>query len=77
MRAILYGADFIKVIATGAVLACAGTRPGAPELSPEELAAAVEEAAAHAAHVAARPTAGRASSTPPGPAPARSSTAPC
>ena len=46
------GADFIKVIATGAVLA-AGTRPGAPELSPEELAAAVEEAAAHAAHVAA------------------------
>jgi imidazolonepropionase-like amidohydrolase len=53
VRAILYGgADFIKVIATGAVLA-AGTRPGAPELSPEELAAAVEEAAAHGAPVAA------------------------
>ncbi|HEX2373350.1 MAG TPA: amidohydrolase family protein [Actinomycetota bacterium] len=52
-RAILYGgADFIKVIATGAVLA-PGTRPGAPELSPEELAAAVEEAAAHGASVAA------------------------
>jgi imidazolonepropionase-like amidohydrolase len=53
VRAILYGgADFIKVIATGAVLAL-GTRPGAPELSPEELAAAVEEAAAHGTVVAA------------------------
>jgi imidazolonepropionase-like amidohydrolase len=53
VRAILYGgADLIKVIATGAVLAL-GTTPGAPELSPEELRAAVEEAAAHGAHVAA------------------------
>jgi imidazolonepropionase-like amidohydrolase len=53
VRAILYGgADLIKVIATGAVLAL-GTRPGAPELSPEELRAAVEEAAAHGAFVAA------------------------
>jgi len=53
VRAILYGgADFIKVIATGAVLAL-GTRPGAPELSPEELAAAVGEAAAHGTVVAA------------------------
>ena len=53
VRAILYGgADFIKVIATGAVLAL-GTRPGAPELSPAELAAAVEEAAAHGTVVAA------------------------
>jgi imidazolonepropionase-like amidohydrolase len=53
VRAILYGgADFIKVIATGAVLAL-GTRPGAPELSPEELAAAVEEAANQGTHVAA------------------------
>ena len=53
VRAILYGgADFIKVIATGAVLAL-GTRPGAPELSPEELAAAVEEAALQGTHVAA------------------------
>ena len=53
VRAILYGgADLIKVIATGAVLAL-GTRPGAPELSEAELRAAVEEAAAHGAHVAA------------------------
>jgi imidazolonepropionase-like amidohydrolase len=53
VRAILYGgADFIKVIATGAVLAL-GTRPGAPELSEEELRAAVQEAAAHGTHVAA------------------------
>jgi imidazolonepropionase-like amidohydrolase len=53
VRAILYGgADFIKVIATGAVLTL-GTRPGAPELSPAELAAAVEEAAAHGTYVAA------------------------
>jgi imidazolonepropionase-like amidohydrolase len=52
VRAILYGgADFIKVIATGAVLA-QGTRPGAPELSPEELAAAVAEAAAQGTVVA-------------------------
>jgi hypothetical protein len=77
VRAILYGgADLIKVIATGAVLAL-GTRPGAPELSPEELRAAVEEAAAHGAFVAATPTAARASSTPPGPGSARSSTARC
>ena len=53
VRAILYGgADLIKVIATGAVLA-PGTRPGVPELSAAELAAAVEEAAAHGAFVAA------------------------
>src|SRR4029453_5972581 len=53
VRAILYGGgDLTKVIATGAVLAL-GTRPGAPELSPEELATAVEEAAAHGASVAA------------------------
>jgi imidazolonepropionase-like amidohydrolase len=53
VRAILYGgADLVKVIATGAVLAL-GTRPGAPELSEAELRAAVEEAAAHGAHVAA------------------------
>jgi imidazolonepropionase-like amidohydrolase len=77
VRAILYsGADFIKVIATGAVLA-PGTRPGAPELSEAELAAAVEEAAAQGTHVAAHATAPRASSTRPGPGPARSSTARC
>jgi len=38
------GADFIKVMATGAVLT-AGTRPSASEYSEEELRAAVEEAA--------------------------------
>jgi imidazolonepropionase-like amidohydrolase len=38
------GADFIKVIATGAVFA-AGTRPSAPEYTEAELRAAVEEAA--------------------------------
>jgi imidazolonepropionase-like amidohydrolase len=37
------GADFIKVIATGAVLAV-GTRPSAPEYTEAELRAAVEEA---------------------------------
>lgn len=38
------GANFIKVIATGAVFA-AGTTPSAPEFTEEELRAAVEEAA--------------------------------
>jgi imidazolonepropionase-like amidohydrolase len=53
VRAILYGgADFIKAIATRAVLAL-GTSPGAPELSVDELRAAVEEAAAHGTYVAA------------------------
>jgi imidazolonepropionase-like amidohydrolase len=52
-RAILHGgADFIKVIATGAVLA-PGTRPGVPELSEDEIRAAVEVAAAYGTHVAA------------------------
>ena len=37
------GADFIKVIATGAVLT-SGTNPGEPELTEEEIRAAVEEA---------------------------------
>lgn len=46
------GADFIKVIATGAVLA-PGTTPGAPELTEAELRAAVEEAALYGAPVAA------------------------
>ncbi len=36
------GADFIKIIATGAVLT-AGTNPGAPEFTEDELRAAVEE----------------------------------
>jgi imidazolonepropionase-like amidohydrolase len=46
------GADFIKVIATGAVLT-EGTVPSAPEFSEAEIRAAVEEAALYDAHVAA------------------------
>jgi imidazolonepropionase-like amidohydrolase len=46
------GADFIKVIATGAVLT-QGTDPGVAEYSEEELRAAVEEARAHGTYVAA------------------------
>lgn len=46
------GADFIKVIATGAVLT-EGTVPAAPEFSEAEIRAAVEEAALYRTHVAA------------------------
>ena len=46
------GADFIKVIATGAVLT-EGTVPAAPEFSEAEIRAAVEEAALYGTHVAA------------------------
>ncbi len=46
------GADFIKVIATGAVLA-PGTNPGASEFSEAEIRAAVDEAALYGAVVAA------------------------
>ncbi len=46
------GADFIKVIATGAVLT-SGTNPGEPELTEAEIRAAVEEAEARGSHVAA------------------------
>ena len=46
------GSDFIKVIATGAVLA-EGTTPGAPEFTEEQLRAAVEEAALYGKRVAA------------------------
>jgi imidazolonepropionase-like amidohydrolase len=53
VRRILHGgADFIKVIATGAVLT-EGTNPGAPEFSEDEIRAAVEEAALYGTHVAA------------------------
>ncbi|MFZ0324686.1 MAG: amidohydrolase family protein [Actinomycetes bacterium] len=45
------GADFIKVIGTGAVLA-PGTTPGAPEFSEAEFRAAVEEAALYGTFVA-------------------------
>jgi imidazolonepropionase-like amidohydrolase len=46
------GADFIKVIATGAVLT-SGTNPGEPELTEDEMRAAVEEAEERGSHVAA------------------------
>ncbi|MGH2596737.1 MAG: amidohydrolase family protein [Actinomycetota bacterium] len=46
------GADFIKVIATGAVLT-EGTSPGSPEFSEDEIRAAVEEAGLYGTHVAA------------------------
>jgi imidazolonepropionase-like amidohydrolase len=46
------GADFVKVIATGAVLT-SGTDPGEPELTEDEIRAAVEEAELRGSHVAA------------------------
>ncbi len=46
------GANLIKVIATGAVLA-PGTKPGVREFTEEEIRAAVEEAAAYGAFVVA------------------------
>jgi imidazolonepropionase-like amidohydrolase len=46
------GADFIKIIATGAVLA-PGTKPGTPEYTEEEIRAAVDEAANYGTFVAA------------------------
>lgn len=51
-RLLIGGVDVIKCIATGAV-ATRGGVPGAPELSEEELRAAVEEAAHYGAFVAA------------------------
>lgn len=47
-----FGADFIKVLATGAVLT-SGTNPGAPEFTEDELRAAVETAEENGTHVAA------------------------
>ncbi len=47
-----FGADFIKVLATGAVLT-SGTNPGAPEFTEDELRAAVETASDSGTHVAA------------------------
>jgi imidazolonepropionase-like amidohydrolase len=47
-----YGADFIKVIATGAVLT-SGTNPGLPEFTEAEIRAAVEECELAGTHVAA------------------------
>ena len=47
-----YGADFVKVLATGAVLT-SGTNPGVPEFTEDELRAAVEVATENGTHVAA------------------------
>ena len=53
VRAILSGgADFVKLIATGAVLT-QGTKPGASEYTEEEIRAAVEQAAEFGTYVAA------------------------
>ena len=53
VRAILNGgADFIKVIATGAVLT-AGTKPGTSEYTEEQIRAAVDQAAEYGTFVAA------------------------
>jgi len=51
-RIMAHGGDFIKVIATGAVLA-PGTNPGAPEYTEDEIRAAVDEAANYGTFVAA------------------------
>ena len=50
--AVAGGADFLKVIASGAVLAYGGV-PGEPEMTPEEIAAVVGVAHAHGLKVAA------------------------
>ncbi len=53
VRRVLHGgADFVKLIATGAVMAPGGV-PGAPELTGEQIRAAVEEASLSGADVAA------------------------
>jgi imidazolonepropionase-like amidohydrolase len=53
VRRVLHGgADFVKVIATGAVMAPGGV-PGAPEFTGEQIRAAVEEASLYGADVAA------------------------
>jgi imidazolonepropionase-like amidohydrolase len=46
------GADFLKLIATGAVLAI-GTEPGQPELTEDEMRAAVDVAKAHGSYATA------------------------
>lgn len=53
VRRVLHGgADFVKLIATGAVMAAGGV-PGAPEFTEEQIRAAVEEAALSGADAAA------------------------
>jgi imidazolonepropionase-like amidohydrolase len=51
-QAVAGGADFLKVIASGAVLAFGGV-PGSPEMTPEEIAAVVGVAHRHGLKVAA------------------------
>jgi len=51
-QAVAGGADLLKVIASGAVLAYGGV-PGEPEMTPEEIAAVVEVAHAHGLKVSA------------------------
>jgi len=51
-RVLQGGADLVKLIATGAVMTPGGV-PGAPELTEEQIRAAVEEASAYGADVAA------------------------
>jgi imidazolonepropionase-like amidohydrolase len=51
-QAIAGGADFLKIIASGAVLAYGGV-PGAPEMTPEEIAAVAEVANRHGVKLAA------------------------
>jgi imidazolonepropionase-like amidohydrolase len=51
-RVLQAGADFVKLIATGSVMSTGGV-PGAPELTQEQVRAAVEEAAFYGADVAA------------------------
>jgi Imidazolonepropionase and related amidohydrolases len=75
VRAILNGgADFIKIIATGAVLT-AGTKPGASEYTEEQIRAAVEQAAEYGTFVAPTRTARKGSNGRYAPACGRSSTA--
>ena len=69
------GADFIKVIATGAVFT-AGTTPSKPEFTEEEIHAAVDEAAKPAPSSPRTRMAPKASRTRSARACARSSTAP-
>jgi imidazolonepropionase-like amidohydrolase len=51
-RVLQGGADVVKLIATGSVMSTGGV-PGAPELTEEQVRAAVEEATAYGADVAA------------------------
>ena len=75
-RLLIGGADLIKCIGTGAVLTRGGV-PAAPELSEDELRAAVEEAAHYGAFVAVHAHGARERSARSAPVRGRSSTARC